>query len=100
VSEANPIPGAAVAPAPCLGALFRLWQRFHDSLWVKCIDGGKAPLIVGRVLPSGYLVTRGANDSAMAYAATALTIVVVLVTRVNPLWMIAAGAAAGLAGIL
>ena len=36
----------------------------------------------------------------MAYAATALTIVVVLVTRVNPLWMIAAGAAAGLAGIL
>ncbi len=81
-------------------ALFRLWQRFRDSPWVKCIEGGMAPLTVGLVLSSGYLVTRGANESAMAYAATALTAATVLATRVNPLWMIGLGAAAGLSGIL
>lgn len=59
-----------------------------------------APLTVGLVLASGYLITRGANNSPAAYAATGLTVGVVLATRLNPLWLIAGGAIAGLTGLL
>ena len=81
-------------------SLFRLWQWFRNGLCVKCIDNGTAPSTVGLVLSSGDLVTRGANDSVVANAATAMTVVAVLVTRINPLHGIAAGAAAWLARIL
>ena len=46
------------------------------------------------------VITRGANDSPAAYAATALTVGMVLATRLNPLWLIAGGAIAGITGLL
>ena len=59
-----------------------------------------APLTVGLVCASGYLVTRSANDSVTAYALTAVIVLLVMTTRINPLWLIAGGALAGLAGIV
>jgi chromate transporter len=101
------LPGAlATTLALCLPSslltfgFFRLWQRFRDTVWVRAIERGMAPLTVGLVLASGYLITRGANDSPAAYAATALTVGMVLATRLNPLWLIAGGAIAGITGLL
>ena len=52
------------------------------------------------MLSSGYLLTRSANDSLAAYALTAATVVALMVTRINPLWLIVAGALIGLAGLV
>ena len=101
------VPGALAATlALCLPSclltfgFFRLWPRIRESAWVSAIERGMAPLTVGLVLASGYLITRGANDSPAAYVATALTVCVVLATRLNPLWLIAGGAIVGITGLL
>jgi chromate transporter len=93
---------AAICAPSCMltFAVFRLWQKFRDKPWTRAIEHGLAPITVGLVLASGYLITRGSNDSWVAYALTALTVAVVLATRLNPLWLIGAGAMAGLAGLL
>jgi chromate transporter len=80
--------------------LYRAWQSFRGEAWVSAIENGMVPLTVGLVCASGYLVTRGADDSVMAYLMTAVTVIVVLSTRIYPLWLIAGGALAGMAGLV
>lgn len=98
--------GLAATIAFCLPSclltfyLYRTWRIFRGSVWVSAIEHGMAPLTVGLVCASGYLVTRGANDSVTAYVLTAVTVLLVMKTRINPLWLIAGGALAGLAGIV
>lgn len=101
------VPGALAATlAFCLPSslltfhLFRAWQNFRGEAWVSAIERGMAPLTVGLVCASGYLVTRGANDSITAYVMTTVTVVILLSTRINPLWLIAGGALAGAAGLV
>ena len=77
-----------------------VWDRFREANWRRVVQLGVAPLTVGLMLSSGYLLTRSANDSLAAYALTAATVVALMVTRINPLWLIAAGALIGLAGLV
>jgi chromate transporter len=92
----------AICAPSCLltFVLFRLWQKFRDAPWTRAIEHGMAPITVGLVLASGYLITRGSNEGWTAYVLTAVTVWVVLATRLNPLWLIGAGALAGLAGVV
>ena len=103
--QAAGLPGAVVATlAICVPsclltlAVSGLWQRFRDAPWRVAIQGGLIPVTVGLVLGSGYLITLSADHSLTAFAITALTVLVVLNTRINPLWLICAAALAGLAG--
>jgi chromate transporter len=93
---------AAICTPSCLltFGVFRLWRRFRGAHWTRAIEGGLAPVTVGLVLASGYLITRGSNDGWVAYALTAATVAAVLGTRLNPLWLIGAGALAGLLGVV
>jgi len=59
-----------------------------------------APLTVGLMLASCYFLARSANDSLAADALTGATVVALVVTRINPLWLIVAGALIGLAGLV
>jgi chromate transporter len=98
-------PGALVAvfallgPA-CVFAFFvsRTWERFRGSAASALIQDGFAPVTVGLMFSAAWLVTRGADHSWQAYLATAIAAAMMLVTRINPLWLIAAGAGAGLLG--
>ncbi|QEM69003.1 chromate transporter [Geobacter sp. FeAm09] len=78
--------------------LMRFWEKIHGTRWQLVIQAGIAPLAIGLVLASGCIITRGADTSRGAYALTAATVLVVLNTRRNPLWLIGAGALLGLAG--
>jgi chromate transporter len=93
---------AAICAPSCLltFVVLRLWQKFRDAPWTRAIENGLAPITVGLVLASAYLVTRGSNESWVAYALTALSVAVMLGTRFNPLWLIGVGALAGLAGVV
>ncbi|MBS0337055.1 MAG: chromate transporter [Proteobacteria bacterium] len=77
-----------------------LWRRAGAAGWREIIDNGLAPITVGLVLASGVLLA-GANISNIpAMACTAAAALIAWRTRVHPLWLIAAGALAGIAGIV
>jgi chromate transporter len=81
-------------------AVNRVWHRFRGARWRVAVQFGLAPVTVGIVLSSGYILSRAADDSWVAYAVTAATVIVVLTTRLNPLWMLAAGGLLGIAGVV
>ncbi len=94
--------GAIVALAAMCGPaavlawwVSELWERFRDSEWRRTAQRAIVPLTVGLILSGGYvLATPGAPDWRLwliaAAAAAALA-----ATRINPLWILAAGGALG-----
>jgi len=76
------------------------WQRFREAPWRAAIQGGLVPVTVGLMLASGYLITRSADHSITAFAITIITAMGVMMTRIHPLWLIAAAGLAGLAGFV
>ena len=102
------LPGALVAAgAICLPSctlaylVERLWQRFRGTPLRRAVEAGLAPITVGLMLATGWLVARGAPGTGwVAYAITAVTTVLVLATRMNPLWLLAAGGVLGLLGLV
>lgn len=74
-----------------------LWERFKDSPWRKAMQRAIAPIVVGLILSGGYiLATPGAPDWRLWLIAAA-TAVGMLVSKINPLWFLAVGGAAGAA---
>lgn len=78
----------------------RAWDRFRDAPLRIAIQRALAPVTVGLILASGYVLTRTGGDAWPAYAITGATLVVLLTTRLHPLWLLAAGAALGAFGLV
>jgi len=78
----------------------RAWHRFRGSRWRAAVQAGLAPVTVGIVLASGYILTRAADHSLLAYLVTAATIAGLLLTRLNPLCFLAGGGVLGLFGLV
>jgi chromate transporter len=62
---------------------------------VQAFVHGMAPLTVGLVLSSGWILGKPAWGSAALVATIVVTVAVCLRTRVSPLWLIAAGGVVG-----
>ena len=77
-----------------------VWERFRDAPWRIATQSALAPVTVGLVLASGYVLTRTIDHEWPAYATTIVTAVVALMTRVHPLWLLAVGAVLGAAGLI
>ena len=91
--------GAVCAPSSILTyVVSRIWQRFRGNRWRDLIEDGLVPVTVGLMLAGGYLLTRAADHSALAFAITGVTAATVLATRIHPLWLLGAGGLLGLAG--
>jgi chromate transporter len=73
-----------------------LWERFKDSPWRKAIALAIAPLVVGLILSAGYvLATPGGTPDWRLWLVAGAACAGNLLTRLNPLWLIAAGGIAG-----
>jgi chromate transporter len=81
-------------------AVVRLDARAPDAPLGLAIRRGLAPITLGLILSSGWILVVSVNHDWRGYALTAVTALFVLRTRLNPLWLIAAGAVAGIAGIV
>ena len=69
-----------------------LWERFRASPWRTIIARGLAPAIVGLVWSSVVTIGRGAPSSVVAYAVTAVVVVLMLRTKLStPLLILLAG---------
>lgn len=76
------------------------WDRFRDAPLRIAIQRSLAPITVGLILASGYVLTRATDQAWPAYVVTGATLVAVLTTRLHPLWALAAGALLGALGIV
>lgn len=101
------IPGGVVATlamcAPsCLLTYFvaRIWHRYRDTRWRAAIGAGLAPVTVGLVAGSAWLLAHAADLQWRLALVTLATAVVGYFTKLNPLWCLGAAAALGFAGVL
>ena len=72
-----------------------LWERFKDSPWRHAISRAIAPLVVGLILASGFILAMPAGPDWRTLAIAAASAAAFLATRVNPLWILAAGGTLG-----
>ena len=87
---------------PCVMyfAAYRLWERFRAPPWQSIVRGGLVPVTFGLVIAGGTIMARAADTGWQAAALTVAAVVLMLRTRLNPLWMILAGGALGGFGVL
>ena len=85
---------ATFAP-PCAiyFSAFRLMDRFHEAHWQRVLRSALIPVTTGLIIASGIVM-------AQAAPVTGAAAVVMLTTRLNPLWLLAAGGALGGLGFL
>ncbi len=92
----------ALSGLPCVltFSVSRVWHRFEDARWRKVVQEGLAPIAVGLVLGSGYILTSAADRTLAAGAITAASLLAVLSGRVHPLLVLAAAGIAGIIGFV
>jgi len=66
----------------------------------RAIRGGLGPITIGLTLSSGWVLAHSADHDWRGAVLTLATVVLMLRTRLNPLWLILVGAIAGMTGIL
>jgi chromate transporter len=78
------------------------WKTARDdSALVAALRLGLSPIAVGMTAAAGWVVASGGNraDSGL-WVLTAVTVIVVIRTRINMLWLIGAGALLGASGLV
>ncbi|HZF78529.1 MAG TPA: chromate transporter, partial [Rubrivivax sp.] len=84
----------------------RLGHRYREARGVRAFTSGLAPLTIGLLVATGWILLeplRSTPDSARLIGGVLLgagTVALMLVGRLSPLWPIAAGALAGIAGLV
>jgi len=92
---------AVVIPATTLSLLVsHLNQRYPNAAIGRVINRGLAPITIGLMCASSTLLMRTVNHNWRAYLLTLVTLTFVLRTSWNPLWLLAAGALAGVLGLV
>jgi chromate transporter len=101
------ITGALLATVAACGpssvACYVAWQwadRLRDSKARAIVQRALAPLAIGLILASGYTLAVGADRSPGAFVLTVLATATLAFTRVNPVWVLLAAGAAGVAGLV
>ncbi len=91
---------AAICGPSCVFAFFvgRAWDRFKDAPWRKMLQTALVPVSLGLIASSALLIAQAADHGWTAGAITLATAAVTYATRMNPLWLFAAGAVVGLLG--
>jgi len=97
------IPGALVALAAMCGPaavlsfwVAGLWDRMKDSPWRAVAQRAMAPMVVGLIYSGGFvLATPDNTPDWRLWLIAAVSATGMLATKLNPLWMLAAGGALG-----
>jgi chromate transporter len=77
----------------------KAWDRYHQAGWRIAIGAGLAPVTVGFVFSSAFVLIRAADNSWKLFVVSAVSAAVAFFTKLNPLWCLAAAAVLGLAGL-
>ncbi|AOB38363.1 chromate transporter [Bordetella parapertussis] len=72
-----------------------LWERFKDQPWRAVVQAGIFPMTVGLMAASAALISHASVHGWLTAAIVAGVAAVATLTRVHPLWLLAAGALVG-----
>lgn len=76
------------------------WTRARrETIGVRAFNAGLAPLTLGLLLSTGWILSEPARDSVGAVILVVVTVLLTVKTRVSPMWLIALGAVAGMLGL-
>jgi chromate transporter len=88
-------------PATTLSLLVgHMNERYPNAPIGRAIQRGLAPITIGLTFASATVLMRAVNHDWRGYLLTLVTVVLVLRTSWNPLWLLAAGALAGVLGLV
>jgi chromate transporter len=88
-------------PASALALAFdRLTQRHAHARWPSVVRQTLAPVSVGLLLCTGWLLAGSVDHAWIAMVFTALCVVLSLMTPLHPLWLIVVGASLGAVGVI
>ena len=100
--KAAGLPGAVVALlAACVPAgilawwIAGLWERFKDSPWRAAIQKAIGPIVVALTLSGGYVLCTPSTPDPRLWAIAAASATVMVMTRINPLWLLGVGGLVG-----
>ena len=77
-----------------------LYARHPKAALGFAIRRGLTPITIGLIFASGWILMIAVNDDWRGYVLTAATVVLVLRTSLNPLWLLGGGAVAGILGLV
>jgi chromate transporter len=100
--------GAAAATLACLGppavlsvAMVHASSGRAPGPFARAIGKGLVPISVGLVFATGWILLRGSGTwDWRAATLTLIAAAIILRTKINPVWVIAGGAAVGVAGFV
>ena len=97
------LPGAASATVGMVGpssvlafVAARIWDRFRDKHWRRLVQAGLVPVTVGLVCAGATLLVQSTSTGLVSVGVTAITAVVLIRSRVNPLLLLAGAALVGM----
>ena len=77
-----------------------LYKRHPKAAFGLAIRRGLAPITIGLVLASGWILLPAVATDWRGYVLTAVTVGAVMRTSLNPLWVLVGGAIAGMTGLV
>lgn len=90
-----------LVPATTLTMLVgHLNERYPNAALSRAVRRGVTPITIGLMFAGATVLMRAVNHDWRGYLVTFLTVAVVLRKTLNPLWLLAAGALAGMAGLV
>lgn len=92
---------AMVVPAATFVYVVTLfWQKAERSKLRRAVERGFAPLTVGLILATSLVMSRAADHDWRAYSITAVCTAIFLLTKTNPLIVVAAAGLLGYFGFV
>ncbi|MSQ51650.1 MAG: chromate transporter [Betaproteobacteria bacterium] len=92
---------ALFTPGSIISALFiRAGANNPDSRGAQSVRKGLAPVVIGLSMSTAWIMFTTISEDWRGVVLMLLTVVLVLRTKINPLWLIGAGAGLGMLGVV
>ena len=78
----------------------RAFTRSRHARWPALVQAALVPISIGLMAASGLILALTADTSWVAALITGIAALLAFTTRLNPLWLLVAGAALGFAGVV
>lgn len=72
-----------------------IWGRYEKSSWRVLVEKGVAPVTIGLIFASGWVIARQADHNWLGYGITAVTAFLGVRTSIHPMLIIAVAAVVG-----
>jgi chromate transporter len=92
---------AAMCAPSCLLTYWvaKFWDHHREAPWRVAVAAGVAPVTVGLVFSSAFVLAQAADKGWRLALVTAASAAVAYFTKLNPLWCLGAAAVLGMAGV-